>query len=48
MINLTVNVKCQCVKSGEVAAVVEGGSRTVPAKDAKQQMEYHCFLLPVE
>lgn len=34
-----------CVRvSGLEGAVVFSG--TVPVKDAEQQMEYHCFLLP--
>jgi len=35
MINLTVNVNCQCVKSGKVAAVVEGGFRHSASKGCK-------------
>lgn len=36
-----------CVGKWEGAVVVEGVfTGTVPVKDAKQQMEYHCFLLP--
>lgn len=57
MINLAVNLKCRCARTnvcvcmcvgGQVGAAVEEGvfSGKVPAKDAKQQMEYQCFLVP--
>lgn len=47
MINAAVNLKWQCVHvcvSGLEGAAVFSG--TVPEKDAKRQIEYHCLLLP--
>lgn len=37
---------CMCGWAAMCSGVRGSFSGTVPAKDAKQQMEYHCFLLP--